>query len=89
MADYKYVDPDEIIGRMNAVTEEAHTIIDRLEQDFFGRNEADEDTMSAIFLEYKKIGKLLRASLDLLNIAQEENMKWQLRSEEQIKEESV
>lgn len=89
MGNYKYVDPDEIIGRMNAVTEEAHTIIDRLEQDFFSRNEADEDTMSAIFMDYKKIGKLLRASLDLLNIAAEENMKWQLRSEEQIKEESV
>lgn len=86
---YKYVDPDEIIGRMHAVTEEAHAIIDGIEQDYFGGNEPNEDVMSKIFVEYGKIGKLLRASLDLLNVAKDENMKWQLRSEEQIKEESV
>lgn len=89
MDNYKYVDPDEIIGRMHAVTEEAHAIIDGIEQNYFSNNDANEDVMSKIFVEYGKIGKLLRASLDLLNVAQEENMKWQLRSEEQIKEESV
>lgn len=86
---YKYVNPDEIIGRMHAVTEEAHTIIDSIEQNYFGGDEPNEDVMKKIFVEYSKIGKLLRASLDLLNVAKDENMKWQLRSEEQVKEESI
>lgn len=89
MDNYKYVDPDEIIGRMHAVTEESHAIIDKLEADYFSEDEANEDNMSKIFVEYNKIANLLRATLDLLNIAAEENMKWQSRSEEQVKEESV
>ena len=77
---------DDIIGRMSATTEEAREIIDRIEQEYFSCTASNTEMMQKIAVEYTHIGIMLRASLDLLHVAHEENLKWQNRPEEQIKE---
>lgn len=77
---------DDVIGRMHATCEEARTIIDHVESEYFQNTAAKNETMLAIQVDYVKIGTMLRAALDLLYTADEWNLKWQNRPEDQIKE---
>ena len=77
---------DDVIGRMHATCEEARTIIDHVESEYFQNTAAKNETMLAIQVDYVKIGAMLRAALDLLHTADEWNLKWQNRPEDQIKE---
>ena len=86
MENRDYIYADDIIGRMAATIEEAREIIDRVEQDYFSCNTSNTEMVQKIAVEYTHIGIMLRASLDLLHVAQEENLKWQNRPEDQIKE---
>ena len=81
----EYINPDAIIGRMHSTVEEAAALIDHVEVAYFQGNKPTEETMLRIRAEYSKIGKTLRAALDLLQLTEAENMKWQQRPEEQIK----
>ena len=80
-----FVNADHVIGHMHSTIEGAMAIIDTVEEEYFGGNEPNEDVMKKIFVEYNKVGKLLRAALELLNTAEEENLKWQHRPAEQVK----
>lgn len=85
----KYINPDDIIGRMHSVAEEAAAIIDHVEAAYFQGDNPTEEDLLRIRTEYSKIGKILRAALDLLQIAEEENTKWQQRPAAQIKQEAM
>lgn len=78
---------DDVIGRMHATCEEARTIIDHVESEYFQNAAAKNETMLAIQVDYVKIGTMLRAALDLLYTAEEYNLMWQNRPEEQVKKE--
>lgn len=80
-----FVNADQVIGRMHSVTEEAAALIDHVEATYFQGNKATEEDLLRIRTDYTKIGKTLRAALDLLNLAEAENLTWQNRPEEQIK----
>lgn len=80
-----FVKADDIIGRMHSVTDEAAALIDHVEAAYFQGDKATEEALLQISTDYSKIGKTLRAALDLLNLAEAENIKWQRRPEEQIK----
>lgn len=83
-----FIDADQVIGRMHSVTEEAAALIDHVEATYFQGNKATEEALLQIRTDYTKIGKTLRAALDLLQLAEAENMKWQQRPAEQIKQEA-
>ena len=83
-----YISADAIIGRMHSVTEEAAALVDHVEAAYFQGDKPTEEALLRIRTEYTKIGKTLRAALDLLQIAEAENMKWQQRPAEQIKQEA-
>lgn len=80
-----FVNADQVIGRMHSVTEEAAALIEHVEEIYFQWNKATEEALLQIRIDYTKIGKTLRAALELLNLAEAENIKWQQRPEEQIK----
>jgi len=82
-----FVNADQVIGRMHSVTEEAAALIDHVEATYFLGNKATEEAMLQIRTDYTKIGKTLRAALDLLYIAVVENERWQNRPADQLEAE--
>jgi hypothetical protein len=82
-----YIHPDDIIGRMHSVTEEAVALIDHVET-YFESNGATEEDLLRIRLEYNKIGSMLRGALELLRLAENENIRWNQRPAEQIMQEA-
>ena len=80
-----FVNADQIIGRMHSVTEEAAALIDHVEAEYFTGETATEEALLKIRTEYSKAGKMLRAALELLHLAEQENISWQNRPAEQIK----
>jgi len=83
-----YINPDDIVGRMHSLTEEAAALIDHVEAAYFQHNGATEEDLLRIRMEYNKIGTMLRGALELLNLAEAENIKWNQRPAEQIKQEA-
>ena len=84
----KYIHPDEIIGRMHSLTEEAAVLVDNVDANYFQRNAPHEEDLLRIRLDYTKIGTTLRAVLELLRLAEAENIKWNQRPAEQIMQEA-
>ena len=80
-----FVSADAIIGRMHSVTEEAAALVDHIEATYFQGDKATEEALLRIGTDYTKVGKTLRAALELLRLAEAENLKWQQRPAEQIK----
>ena len=83
-----YIVPDDIIGRMHSLAEEAAVLVDIVESNYFQRNAPQEEDLLRIRLDYTKIGTTLQAVLELLRLAEAENIKWQQRPAEQIMQES-
>lgn len=79
-----FVNADHVIGHMHSTIEGATAIIDTVEAEYFG-GEPTKEAVEKLTIEYNKVGKLLRAALELLNTAEEENLKWQHRPAEQVK----
>lgn len=82
-----FVNADQIIGRMHSVTEEAAALIDHVEAEYFYSETATEEALLKIRTDYGKAGKMLRAALELLRLAEQENISWQNRPAEQVKAE--
>ena len=79
------VNPDDIIGRMHSATESAAAIIESVESEYFPGTSATNDALMNIKMKYGTIGALLRGALELLRVAEEENIKWNTRPAEQIR----
>lgn len=80
-----FVNADHVISRTYSAVEGAEVIIDGIEQEFFCSDRPTKEDLETLTGDYVRIGKLLRAALELLHVAEVENQKWQSRPAERVK----